>query len=118
MKCHWCQKELKQIESYESPNTGFGTVQWECPDVHAMVSIDPKTNQITHYTFFADVNGKRYKVHGNRERKQTTLLVKAGRTRYDNALTIQRYLNYAPNKEGLLEGQAIFKKLKTLLVFS
>lgn len=118
MKCHWCSKELQQIEPYESPTNGFGTIQMECPDVHATVSLDPKTKQITHYTFFADVNGKRYKVHGNRERKQTTLLVKSGRTRYDNALTIQRYLNYAPNKEGVLEGQAIFKKLKTLLIFS
>src|SRR6185369_15332404 len=116
MKCHWCSKELKQIDAEQDPIHGFGTIVYECPDVHATVSLDPKTKQITHYTFFADVNGKRYKVHGNRERKQTTLLVKGGRFRYDNALTIQRYLNYAPNKEDVLEGQAIFKKLKTLLL--
>lgn len=118
MKCHTCQKELTLIESTPDPDNGFEDTVLECPDVHSQVSMHD--GQIVHYRFFVDHQGQRFRIQGSKKHGTTTFLKKTGNRpyKYTEVLQIKRYLNYKPNKEGVLEGQAVFNKLKTLLVFS
>lgn len=134
IKCHWCHKDLEAIQDnndhisqMSATVEGHGLLVLECPDVHAQITLkleDGKADQIIGYTFYHDVNGKRYKVCGHREMNKTSLFIKdqsqyAPRGRYDNPLNIKRYLAFKPNKEtGILEGEAIFKRLKNLIIFS
>ena len=119
MKCYWCQKELQEIEDRD-PTPGItATKVLECPEVHCLVSLDDK-EQIQHYHFYMDHNGQRYKVIGNRKDGTTTFWHKVGPRpwSYGQILSIKRFLLFKPDKDGVLEGPAVFNKLKTLLVFS
>lgn len=118
MKCHTCQKELTLIESSPAPENGFEETVLECPDVHSQVSMHD--NQIVHYRFFVDHNGQRFRIQGSRKHNTTTFLKKTGNRAYNytEVLQIKRYLAFKPGKGDVLEGQAVFNKLKTLLIFS
>lgn len=129
LKCHHCGKELTQID-YDLPDLGpfsaaglnkTKTITLECPEVHCQVVYDKDLENIIEYTiYYEDDRARRYKVKGWRDRKTTTFLIKNGPRpwNYETALNIQRYLLFKPNKDGQLQGEAIFKKLKTLLLFS
>lgn len=125
LKCHQCNKELTQID-WDVPDVGpipnpKTTMTLECPDVHCRVVYDKELQNITEYTiFFEDAIQRRYKVNGFRHNKSTHFMVKNGPKpwNYQTALQIKRFLAFKPNKEGQLQGEAIFRKLKTLLTFS
>lgn len=105
----------------------------ECPDIHCSVTLELRegyADRISGYYFFLDAaDGKRYKVVGDRKANTTQFLIKRAKpqrvpgsynwTNYDCPMTIKRYLAFKPNKEtGLLEGDAIVKRLKNLIIFS
>jgi len=129
LKCHACGKELTQID-YDIPDIGqFSpaglnkqkTMTLECPDVHCRIVYDKELQNIIEYTiFYEDEQARRYKVNGFRNSKNTQFLIKNGPRswNYTTALNIKRYLLFKPNKDGQLQGDAIFRKLKTLLIFS
>lgn len=129
LKCHTCGKELTQID-YDLPDQGpFSpaglnrqkTMTLECPDVHCTVVYDKELQTLIEYTIFVeDERGRRYKVKGFRYKKETQFYLKNGPKpwNYAHALSIKRFLAFKPNKEGRLQGESIFNKLKTLLLFS
>lgn len=125
LKCHQCGKELTQID-WDVPDTGLiapkaTTMTLECPDVHCTVIYDKVLKNIIEYTIFMeDPRARRYKIKGWRTSKNTQFFLKTGPKPWDykKALEIKRFLLFKPNKDGQLQSEAIFKKLKTLLVFS
>jgi len=129
LKCHQCGKELTQID-YDIPDNGpfsaaglnkTKTMTLECPDVHCQVVYDKDLQNIVEYTiYFEDARQRRYKIKGYRAAKLTQFMIKTGNKpwNYQVALPIKRYLLFKPNKDGQLQGEAIFNKLKTLLTFS
>lgn len=110
MKCHWCQQELEELE---------GLNQLECPAVHCNLTAN-NDGQIIRYTFYTDYKDRRYKIVGSRDTNTTAFYIKvgSGSWNYTNAFTLKRYLVFQPNKQDVLEGNAIFNKLKTLQLFS
>lgn len=139
IKCHWCQKDLEVVDEntkiFHDPNkiidSDFFTL--ECPDIHCSVTMELReghADRISAYYFFMDAaDGKRYKIIGNRTAGTTRFLIKKQMPRkqvlfvdhpnWDNPLTIKRYLAFKPNKEtGILEGEAVFRRLKNLVIFS
>ena len=125
LKCYVCGKELTQID-WDVPDKGpianpKSTMTLECPDVHCNVVYDKSLQRITQYTIFMeDDKARRYKVEAFRYKTETRLSIKNGPRpwNYAHAITIQRFLPFRVDKEGKLQGEPIFKKLKTLLVFS
>lgn len=124
LKCHVCNKELTRID-WDVPDDGpippTRTMTLECPDVHSNVTYDPVRKQIIGYVIYTeDERGRRYKVKGWRDTNSTQFYLKTGPKPWDykQALSIKRFLAFKPNKDGQLQGDAIFRKLKTLLVFS
>lgn len=119
------------VKSVTYTDSDFFTM--ECPDIHCSLTMELRegyADRIASYYFFMDAaDGKRYKVIGNRQNNQTRFLIKRqmpykaplfiDHPNWHHALDIKRYLAFKPNKEtGILEGDAIFKRLKNLIIFS
>lgn len=139
IKCQWCQKDLEPIQDSNDLTAQLtasindsALFTLECPDIHCSVTLELREgheDRIVSYYFFLDAaDGKRYKVKGNRGANTTSFLIKrqspvrnsfSDHPWYDCPLTIKRYLAFKPNKEtGILEGDAIFRRLKNLVIFS
>lgn len=139
IKCQWCQKDLEPVDNEHDLIVALSAslndselFTLECPDIHCSVTMELReahADRIVEYYFFLDAaDGKRYKVVGNRKANTTSFLIKrqspmkrsfSDHPWYDCPLTIKRYLAFKPNKEtGILEGDAIFKRLKNLVIFS
>lgn len=139
IKCQWCQKDLEPIEDHNELITQLSAsindsalFTLECPDIHCSITLELREgyeDRIVEYYFFTDAaDGKRYKVVGNRKNNSTKFMIKrqsphkksfSDHPWYDCALDIKRYLAFKPNKEtGILEGDAIFRRLKNLVIFS
>lgn len=125
LKCHVCGKELTQID-WDVPDQGpianpKTTMTLECPDVHCNVVYDKNLHKLVQYTIFMeDDKNRRYRVEAYRYKTETRLYLKNGPRawNYANALTIKRFLPFKIDKDGRLQGDPIFKKLRTLLTFS
>lgn len=141
MKCHWCKKDLQE---FANPEGNIKTL--ECPDAHCEFEMSIKPEKIIRYVIWVDIGETRYKIKGmNTESlKSTRLLVKKYKEKYkfpsydahapypwstkrpentpvehyfDDVLEVKRF--YKPAiKEDVVQGYALFDKLKTLVIFS
>lgn len=139
IKCQWCHKDLEPIEDANDITAQLtaslndsNLFTLECPDIHCSITLELRegyADRIVSYYFFLDAaDGKRYKVVGNRFNNTTSFHIKRSSPKqrsfsdhpwYDCPLSIKRYLAFKPNKEtGILEGDAIFRRLKNLVIFS
>ena len=115
-KCHWCHKDLEEIEVRDERQI------LECPEAHCEIIYDTISQEIVKYNLWVDYKDKRFFIQGWKSSNATMLDLRVnGKSAWraiEEMLFVDCYFPLNTNEDGILEGIALFHKLKTLQLFS